>query len=165
MALQLSDINFGSNSGRVNNCAKRVLANELYPQLTDARYRDYDVFLIGHRDADETTKGKQADSSLDRDRVLNAAAFLTGGGATCKDIETTRVKTAWSSSDQKNDFRSNFCDASTLERRRDATSSTDNKAKYRRVEVWLVPKGASLPVDATSVQDATSDIAKLGCPK
>jgi len=164
MALQLSDINFAANSGRVNNCAKRVLANELYPQLTDARYRDYDVLLVGHRDADETTKGR-ANSTLDRDRVLNAASYLTGAGATCKDIEMTRVKTAWDSSDQKNDFRSNFCDASTQERRRDATSSADPKAKYRRVEVWLVPKGAALPAEITSVQDASSDIAKLGCPK
>ena len=47
-AIQLSDINFGNNSSRVNNCAKRILANELYSQMTDSRYRDYDVLLVGH---------------------------------------------------------------------------------------------------------------------
>ena len=166
MALQLSDINFGLNSARVNNCAKRVLANDLYPQLTDAQYRNYDVYLVGHRDADEVEKlGRQGTSTLDRDRALNAASFLSGAGSSCKDIELTRVNVAWTATEQRNDFRSNLCDSSTVERRRDSVSSADPKAKNRRVEVWLVPKGASLPAQITAVEESRSDIAKRGCPR
>ena len=157
-AIQLSDINFGPNSSRVNNCAKRVLGNELYPQFTSSRYSDYDVVLVGHRDdsekANTTTKPV---STLDRDRALNAAAYLTAGGATCKDLERTRVRAVWGGPEQKNEFRSNFCDGS-------AASATDAKAKNRRVEVWLVPKGTGLPgVDI--VRASNDDIAARGCPK
>ncbi|HVN79398.1 MAG TPA: outer membrane beta-barrel protein, partial [Terriglobia bacterium] len=69
-AMQLADVNFAPNSSRVNNCGKRLLANELYPQMTDARYRDYDIVLIGHQDEKEKAKvpGKK-DTTLDRERV------------------------------------------------------------------------------------------------
>jgi outer membrane protein OmpA-like peptidoglycan-associated protein len=166
LPIQLSDINFGTNSARVNNCAKRVLGNELYPQLTASSYRDYDVVLVGHRDANEkeTTGKKPAVSTLDRDRVMNAAAFLTARGKTCKDLELTRVKAAWVGTEQKNDFRSNFCDGSTVEVRRDAISSADDNVKNRRVEIWLVPKGTALP-DLGPVFASTDDITALACPK
>jgi outer membrane protein OmpA-like peptidoglycan-associated protein len=164
--IQLSDINFGTNSARVNNCAKRVLGNELYPQLTASSYRDYDVVLVGHRDPNEkeTTGKKPAISSLDRDRVMNAAAFLTARGKTCKDLELTRVKAAWVGTEQRNDFRSNFCDGSTVEVRKDTVSSADENVKNRRVEIWLVPKGTALP-DLGPVFASTDDITALACPK
>jgi hypothetical protein len=150
----------------VNNCAKRVLANELYPQLTASRYSDYDVVLVGHRDASELeTVGKRSESTLDRDRVLNAAAFLSAKGATCKDIELTRVRAGWKGTEQRNEFRSNFCDSSTVERRQDAVSSTDDAAKNRRVEVWLVPKGATVLTDIAPSQETRNDIVALACPK
>jgi hypothetical protein len=150
----------------VNNCAKRVLANELYPQLTAARYSDYDVVLVGHRDSTELeTVGKKSESTLDRERVLNAAAFLSAKGSTCKDIELTRVRLGWKGTEQGNDFRSNFCDSSTIERGRDSVSSTDVAAKNRRVEVWLVPKGATQLTDIRSSQEVSNDIVALACPK
>jgi outer membrane protein OmpA-like peptidoglycan-associated protein len=168
-AIQLSDINFANNSSRVNNCAKRILANELYPQLTSAAYRDYDVVLVGHRDPSETeTIGRQPTASaLDRARVLNSVAYLTAKGSTCKDIEMTRVKVAWAGTTQNNEFRSNFCDASTVEQGRDIVSSADPRAKNRRVEIWLVPKGTDLSQYGL-LQDAGaigSDITRLGCPR
>jgi len=166
-AIQLSDINYGSNSTRVNNCAKRVLANELYSQMTDARYRDYDVLLIGHHDASErpTVRGKR-NTTLDRERVLNAVAFLSGRGDTCKDIELSRVKVAWVGTQQTDEYKSTFCDASTTEKKSDVVSSTDAKAKNRRVEIWLVPKGADMPPGAGSVQEVPRDEVQLkGCPK
>jgi hypothetical protein len=106
-AIQLSDINYGPNSTRVNNCAKRVLANELYAQMTDARYRDYDVLLIGHHDASEkpAIRGKR-NTTLDRERVLNAVAFLSGRGDTCKDIELSRIKVAWVGTQQTDEYKS-----------------------------------------------------------
>ena len=165
-AIQLSDINFGNNSARVNNCAKRVLGNELYPQLTSSRYTDYDVVLVGHRDGAEReiTGKKPATSTLDRDRVLNAAAYLTAGGATCKDLERTRVRAVWAGTAQRNAYNANFCDGSTVELRRDAVSSADDKAKNRRVEVWLVPKGTELP-GVDPIRASNDDISALGCPK
>lgn len=166
-AIQLSDINYGQNSSRVNNCAKRVLANELYAQMTDARYRDYDILLVGHHDGSErpTVRGKKA-TTLDRERVLNAVAFLSGRGDTCKDIELSRVKVAWVGIQQTSEFKSTFCDASTKEKKGDAVSSADEKAKNRRVEIWLVPKGAELPPGAGSVQEVPRDeVQSKGCPK
>jgi hypothetical protein len=152
------------NSARVNNCGKRVLANELYPQITSARYREYDIVLVGHRAPSEQEKvAKGSPSTLDRDRALQAAAFLSAKGATCKDIELSRVKIVWEGTDQDNDFRSNFCD-STTERRRDSVSSGDANAKHRRVEVWLVPKGATMPSD-TVIENVSSEVVKLGCPR
>jgi opacity protein-like surface antigen len=170
-AIQLSDINFGQNSARVNNCAKRILANELYAQMTDARYRDYDVLLIGHYDESERAevrgRGRGAPSStLDRERVLNAAAFLSGRGDTCKDIELSRTKVSWVGTQQSSEFKSTFCDASTRERRADTVSSADEKARLRRVEIWLVPKGAEMPAGAGSVQDVPRDaVTPRGCPR
>ncbi|MEW5975617.1 MAG: outer membrane beta-barrel protein [Acidobacteriota bacterium] len=167
-AIQLSDINFGRNSARVNNCAKRVLANELYSQMTDSRYRDYDIVLVGHRDAGEreTLRGRRRAPTLDRERVLNTAAFLTGKGDTCKDIELTRIRVSWVGADQSSEFKSTFCDVSTRERRADSVSRSDEKAKNRRVEIWLVPKGADLPSGIGTAADAPRDeIIKKGCPR
>jgi len=163
-AIQLSDINFAMNSTRVNNCAKRVLGDELYPQLTSSRYSDYDVVLVGHRDLNEkTTATKASKSTMDRDRVLNAAAYLSASGATCKDLERTRIRVEWRGSEQDADFRSNFCDGSTVtERGRDHVSSADPNAKNRRVEVWLVPRDQTT---ADSGQDSRAAVAALGCPK
>lgn len=166
-AIQLSDINFGPNSSRVNNCAKRILANELYSQMTDARYRDYDIVLVGHQDGSErkTVAGKKK-TTLDRERVLNTAAFLSGKGDTCKDIELSRMKGSWVGAEQGSEFKSNFCDASTKEKKTDAVSSADEKAKNRRVEIWLVPKGAELPAGSGAVQELPRDeVVKKGCPK
>jgi opacity protein-like surface antigen/outer membrane protein OmpA-like peptidoglycan-associated protein len=166
-AIQLSDINYGQNSSRVNNCAKRILANELYSQMTDARYRDYDIVLVGHNDPSEkTTVAGKKKTSLDRERVLNTAAFLSGKGDTCKDIELSRIKGSWVGTQQSDEFKPTFCDTSTQEKKSDAVSSADEKAKNRRVEIWLVPKGADLPAGAGSVEEVPRDeVIKKGCPK
>src|SRR5262249_54149250 len=145
--------------------AKRVLGDELYPQLTSSRYSDYDVVLVGHRDLNEKTMAtKTAKSTLDHDRVMNAAAYLSASGATCRDLERTRIRVEWRGSEQDADFRSNFCDGSTItEKSKDHVSSADPNAKNRRVEVWLVPRDSSAP-DTTSA-DTRAAIAALGCPK
>ena len=142
--IQLSDINFAENSARVNNCAKRILANELYAQMTDSKYFAFDVILVGHIDPSEKSKVSKKPNSLDRQRALNTAAFLIGKGDTCKDIELNRIKAAWVGTEQESEFKSTICDASTKEKKSDAVSSADEKAKNRRVEIWLVEKGASI---------------------
>ena len=142
--IQLSDINFAENSARVNNCAKRILANELYAQMTDSKYFAFDVILVGHIDPSEKSRVSKKPTSLDRQRALNTAAFLIGKGDTCKDIELNRIKVAWVGTEQESEFKSTLCDASTKEKKSDAVSAADEKAKNRRVEIWLVEKGASI---------------------
>ena len=164
--IQLSDINFAENSARVNNCAKRILANELYAQMTDSKYREFDVILVGHVDPSEKTKVSNKPTSLDRQRALNTAAFLIGKGDTCKDIELNRILAAWVGTEQESEFKSSICDASTKEKKSDAVSSADEKSKNRRVEIWLVEKGASIGghlVRAKRVPD--DEVRKKGCPK
>jgi hypothetical protein len=105
-------------------------------------------------------------SSLDRERVLNAAAFLSGRGDTCKDIELSRVKVAWVGTQQNSEFKSTFCDTSTQEKRGSMVSSADDNAKLRRVEIWLLPRGAALPAGITAVEDIPQDaVSQKGCPK
>jgi outer membrane protein OmpA-like peptidoglycan-associated protein len=164
--IQLSDINFAEGSSRVNNCAKRILANELYAQMTDSKYREFDVILVGHVDPSEKTKVSNKPTSLDRQRALNTSAFLIGKGDTCKDIELNRILAAWVGTEQESEFKSSICDASTKEKKSDAVSSADEKAKNRRVEIWLVEKGASIGghlVRAKRVPD--DEVRKKGCPK
>jgi outer membrane protein OmpA-like peptidoglycan-associated protein len=164
--MQLSDINFAENSSRVNNCAKRILANELYAQMTDSRYREFDVILIGHVDPSEKSKLSKGANSLDRQRALNTAAFLIGKGDTCKDIELNRIKVAWVGTEQEDEFKSSMCDASTKEKKSDAVSAADEKAKNRRVEIWLVPKGAPVSGHISRAKDAPGgEVGKKGCPK
>ena len=91
---------------------------------------------------------------------------MSGKGDTCKDIELSRMKGNWVGAEQSSEFKSNFCDASTKEKKTDTVSSTDEKAKNRRVEIWLVPKGAELPAGAGAVQELPRDeVTKKGCPK
>ena len=51
-ARHFGDILFPKNSARVNNCGKRVMIEQLYPQLT--ANPNYDVVLVGHIDEGET---------------------------------------------------------------------------------------------------------------
>ncbi|HVN77822.1 MAG TPA: hypothetical protein VMW38_02390, partial [Terriglobia bacterium] len=83
----------------------------------------------------------------------------------CKDLEVGRIKVAWVGKEQASEFKSTLCDTSTRERGKDKIKQGDEKAKNRRVEVWLVPKGAELPAGAGNLQVVPSDIGKRGCPK
>ena len=76
------------------------------------------------------------------------------------------MKVAWVATQQNSEFKSTFCDASTQEKRGSAVSSSDENAKLRRVEIWLLPRGASLPPGISAVEDAPQDVvAQKGCPK
>ncbi|MBI1745898.1 MAG: hypothetical protein HYR55_04830 [Acidobacteria bacterium] len=167
---QLDDIIFSAGSARVNNCGKRILADELYPLMT--RNRDYNIWLIGHIDAKESPKAARRGrrtakaSQLDRERVLNTAAFLSAGKETCKDIELSRIKVDWVGTDQTSEFKPRFCETSTREKKGQAIRSRDPHAKNQRVEIWLVPQGTTPPTAAKAIKDApVSDIRAKGCPK
>ncbi len=162
-ARRLDDLVFGKGSGRVNNCAKRILLEELTPLLRDNP--DAKVALVGHRDEEE--KGK-ALANIDRVRVLNAAAVLSAGKGICPQLELGRVKMDTAGTDQSSPVRPGFCGTSTnvKERRGQAVDEKDSRAQYRRVEVWFIPAGAEIPAalsNAKAVPEAA--VKKLGCPK
>jgi outer membrane protein OmpA-like peptidoglycan-associated protein len=162
-ARRLDDIVFPANSARVNNCAKRLLMEQLTPMLRDDP--NATVILIGHRD--ERERGKAA-AKLDRVRTLNAAAVLSAGTGICPMLELSRVKVNWVGTDQTAATRPLFCGTSTdvKERSGQAVKSTDQRAQFRRVEVWIVPGGATMPTGISGLQDVpAAEVKKLGCPK
>ncbi len=162
-ARRLDDIVFPAHSSRVNNCAKRLLLEQLTPMLRDDP--NATVILIGHRD--EREKGKAA-AKLDRARALNAAAVLSAGTGICPQLELSRVKIGWVGSEQGSETKPLLCGTSTdvKERSGQAVKASDQRAPYRRVEVWFVPGGAAMPAGVTGLQEVpAADIQKLGCPK
>jgi outer membrane protein OmpA-like peptidoglycan-associated protein len=162
-ARRLDDIVFPANSARVNNCAKRLLLEQLTPMLRDDP--NATVILIGHRDQSE--KGKAA-ASLDRVRALNAAAVLSAGTGICPQLELSRMKVNWVGAEQNSPAKPLLCGASTdvKERGGQAVKSSDQRAQFRRVEVWIVPGGAAMPAEATGLRDVpAAEVKKLGCPR
>jgi hypothetical protein len=162
------DIVFGEGSPRINNCAKRILLDRVYPELTGT-YQGYTLVLVGHIDPSE-----RASRTLDRQRVLNAAAILTAGKGpsgkdTCAALEPTRITADWvgtTTTEIKDTPCSVSFEAAPQERPADRVNPNDARAKNRRVEIWLVPPGKSLP---SSVREAhplpMPELKRLACPK
>jgi len=152
-ARRFDDIVFASGSSRVNNCGKRILLDEVYPVL--ANNTNYDLVLVGHIDAREarTARGRQ----LDRARTLSAAGVMVTGSGTTTRLEQSRIKTDWVGTDQSSEARPGFCGTSTRartqERSGQAVSETDQAARNRRVEVWLVPRGLPMPPAVKAPKD------------
>jgi outer membrane protein OmpA-like peptidoglycan-associated protein len=157
------DIVFAEGSARINNCAKRVLIERIYPQLT-GDYQGYTLVLVGHIDPSE-----RGNRTLDRSRVMNAAAVLTAGKDTCTALEPTRITADWvgtTDTEYKDTPCSVSFEAAPAERAADRVNPSDARAKNRRVEIWLVPPGKSLP---SSVKEAhpipLPELRRLACPK
>jgi outer membrane protein OmpA-like peptidoglycan-associated protein len=162
-ARRLDDIVYPLDSSRVNNCAKRLLLEQLTPMLRDDP--NAKVVLIGHRDIHE--KGKAA-SKLDVQRVLNAAAVLSAGTGICPQLELSRISMAAVGTDQSSPTQASFCGTSTdvKEKSGQVVKSSDKNAPFRRVEIWFVPGGADMPAGIPATQSLpASDVKKLGCPK
>jgi opacity protein-like surface antigen/outer membrane protein OmpA-like peptidoglycan-associated protein len=160
------DIVFKKNDARVNNCGKRALIEQLYPLLT--ANPNYDVVLVGHIDDNEVPKRKGAKGwSLDKDRVLNTAGVLSGGGGTCTALEHSRIRGVWVGSAQGTEFIPPPCTVSTeAPKERKGYDVDPNEAKNRRVEIWLVPKGLGPPPVAANAADLSeADLKRVGCPK
>jgi outer membrane protein OmpA-like peptidoglycan-associated protein len=163
---RLDDIIFAQNNARVNNCGKRILLEDLYPQLT--QHPDWDLVLVGHTAADERAGGRG--TPLDRQRLMNVAAALTGGSDTCSALEPSRVRFSLAGTDQNSEPKPAFCGTSTrtsvTERAGQTISGDDPNAKLRRVEIYLVPKGAALPEGVSQLQVVPqADLKALGCPR
>lgn len=173
-AQRLDDVLFASGSARVNNCGKRVLLEMLAPRLRDDP--EARVLLIGHVDGAEggrtaktKKKGKRTappTAALDRARVLNAAAVISAGAGICPSLELSRVKVSYAGKSQGSEVRPLFCGSSTERRAtKGARARADQRAPFRRVEVWIVPNGAPLP-QGVQVQDAPErEVKALSCPK
>jgi hypothetical protein len=168
---RFDDVIFAKNNDRVNNCGKHILIDEVAPALASG---DYDVILIGHVDTDEKAtlpargrgKNKTPAEGLDEARTLNAAAVLSGGTGTCAKVDLSRIKVVYMGTTQQSEPRPGLCGTSTRpaekERRKFELNDSD---KNRRVEVYLVPKGSSLP-GVTDVKPLPeSQVQALGCPK
>jgi uncharacterized repeat protein (TIGR01451 family) len=157
-AVRLDDLVFGNNSDRVNNCGKRLLIEELTPMLrADPGAK---VILIGHRDTGERS------TTLDRQRVLNAAAVLSAGKGICPQLDLSRILVKMAGTDQSSTTRPALCGSSTQERSGQAVSASDTRAQFRRVEIWLVPSGAETPAAITGLGPLPSqEVAAKGCPR
>jgi hypothetical protein len=159
-SMRLEDIIFANNSARVNNCGKRIILEELYPQLTE--HPDWELYLVGH-----TATGEA--NTLDRRRVLNVIAALTGGTDTCRAIEPSRASFSVVGTTANSDTKPGFCGTSTRdpqnERAGQGIVQTDEMAALRRVEVYLVPPGAALPAGATKNTVPLAELKALGCPR
>jgi len=151
------DIVFANRSSRVNNAAKRYLIEQLTPKLrADAGST---VILIGHRDSSETGR---AFANLDTQRVLNTAAVLSAGKGVCPSLDLSRVQVSEAGTDQT-DPPMPFGDASVKER--SGQSTTDQRAQFRRVEVWFVPGGADRPNVSGLGPAPEREIKAKGCPR
>jgi opacity protein-like surface antigen len=176
--VRLDDIVFAKNSARVNNCGKRVLIEDA-GRLAGG---DYDVVLVGHRDSDERVnltgparaarghhRNVETGQALDEMRALNAAAVLTGGTGRCANVDLSHVKLDWVGTDQTSAPEPALCGTSTHagpevgERRGASVSEAD---KNRRVEVYLVPRGAAMPPAVKQIKSLPErEVKALGCPR
>ena len=162
--VQLDDIIFTYGRSRVNNCGKRVLDEIAQRAQADG---DYDIVLVGHVDEREAKMRLPRNAKpLDQQRVLNAAAFLTAGTGTCKNVEPSRIKVVYAGTDQTNESKALLCVSSTNERATDRVRPTDASAKNRRVEVWMIPRPGKGPIPAgLNMQDLPASELPKGCPR
>jgi outer membrane protein OmpA-like peptidoglycan-associated protein len=154
---QRTDIVFPNRSSRVNNAAKRYLIEQLTPKLRADPGST--VILIGHRDMSETGR---ASANLDTQRVLNTAAVLSAGTGVCPSLDLSRIQVSYAGTDQT-DPPMPFGDASVKER--SGQGATDQRAQFRRVEVWFIPSGADRPSVAGLQPAPEREVKAKGCPK
>lgn len=152
-----TDIVFPNRSSRVNNAAKRYLIEVLTPMLRADP--NSTVILIGHRDTSETGR---AAATLDTQRVLNTAAVLSAGKGICPSLDLSRVQVAYAGTDQA-DTPMPFADNSVKERR--GAAATDNRAQFRRVEIWFIPGGSDRPNVPGVMPTPVREIQAKGCPR
>ena len=106
-------------------------------------------------------------ATLDRARVLNAAAVLSAGKGICPELEVSRIMGTWVGTDQSSPTKPSFCGTSTevKEKSGQAVVETDTKAQFRRVEVWVVPGGADMPPGVSVHELPAPAVKALGCPR
>ncbi len=173
---RLADIVFAKNNARVNNCGKRILIDQAAQQAGTA----YEIVLVGHRATDEPAsatalqngrrghKQRGPAGTLDERRVLNAAAVLRGDHGTCANIDPAQIKIDWVGTDQTSAPEPGLCGTSNVPAVKERKSSQVTQAdQERRVEVYLVPRGAqAVPPAAKNLKPIPEALIKdLGCPR
>jgi hypothetical protein len=119
------------------------------------------VILIGHRD-----NGERVALRLDDKRVLNAAAILSAGTGICPSLDLSRILIHSAGTDQASQTRPSLCGSSVTERSGQAVRENDQRAQFRRVEVWVVPSGAAMPEGTSGFGTAPERETKaLRCPR
>jgi len=103
-------------------------------------------------------------------RALNAAAVISGGTGICLKFASSQILVGATGSDQgAADFQPYFCGTSATpvhERGGQTITAADKRAQFRRVEIWFVPTGGTLPPSAGGYKSAADlGVGKLGCPK
>jgi hypothetical protein len=99
---------------------------------------------------------------------MNAAAVISAGTGICPQLDTSRISILTAGTDQSSTPRPALCgdSAQVRERRGQTIGANDPRAMFRRVEVWVVPQGASLPPALQNAQPVPADeLKKLGCPR
>jgi outer membrane protein OmpA-like peptidoglycan-associated protein len=161
-ATRLADVLFAPGSDRVNNCGKRVLLEELR-RLTEGDPQGK-VVIVGHIDGTENSS-----RNLDMKRALNAAAVISAGQGVCTSFPASQILVnAVGAAENGIAYQPNFCAGSTAvtERPGQTVASSDNNAQSRRVEVWFVPAGGTLPPSVGDAKVAvTLGVNSLGCPQ
>lgn len=171
--VRLPDILFAKNNARVNNCGKRILIDEAAPRMASG---DYDIVLVGHRDSDEEAnlpgrgRGRRRvpGRPLDEQRVLNSAAVLSGGTATCGKVDPSRIQVDWVGTDQTSTPDPGLCGTSNRASQKERRGSQVTEAdKNRRVEVYLVPRNTrAMPPAVKNIKPLPAgEVKALGCPK
>ena len=171
--VRLPDVIFAKNNARVNNCGKNILIEQAAPQAAQGQYT---IVLVGHRDSDERENApavrgrgrrRAAPTTLDEQRVLNAAAVLSAGTGTCANVDPSRIMVDWVGTDQTSETQPGLCGTSNLPAQKERKSSQVTEAdKNRRVEVYLVPNPQSMPPAVKNARPLPTDQVKpLGCPK
>jgi outer membrane protein OmpA-like peptidoglycan-associated protein len=145
VAVQLADILFARGSTRVNNCGQRILTDDVYPQFRSG----YQIVLVGHTDP-----GDPRTANLDRNRAYAVGRLLASGGRSPRNtIDIQNIKVDWVGNEQTAPKNSRQCEASVREAPGNAISANDAAAANRRVEVWLVPMGATMPTSVKAAKD------------
>ena len=110
-------------------------------------------------------RGRPERHTLDEQRVLNAAAVLSGGTATCGNLDPSHIRVDWVGTDQTSETKPGLCGTSNIKERKG--SQTSEADKNRRVEVYLVPRNSTaMPPAVKNVKPLPEDEVKpLGCPK
>lgn len=162
-ATQYDDILFAApGNSRVNNCGKRTL-DRAYEQVVASG--DYDILLVGHIDeAEKKIRRRKNQKAIDRERVENAAAYLISGDQPCKRLDRSRVKIAVAGDSQTSPLRTTLCEDSVRERSGSKVRTRDDRARFRRVEVWIVPRDGKGPMPTGIPATEQAPEAKA-CPK
>ncbi len=143
-AFHFTDILFGKNDTAVNFCGERALRERLPGVL--AQHPGAQVLLGGHSTGDEAR-------NTDRQRVAHVASLLSAHGVAGPGPGgRAPILIDSMGTSQTSELKSEPCGIENPNERAGDRVSSDREAAYRRVEMWIVPTGASVPAFASGAR-------------